>query len=279
MIKPQVLSLIMTLFAVSPFMGYARAQSGTANAAYASRDTVIVDCELYLFGRFVEPVRRGDERGHIVRRTGSTITINDIVFFDVLASEEVPSLSQEFLQESNEILRTFQSAANQIRETVTLSSSGAVLVNGEVPEFGKILPFSAGERESNMTVEFTRSGFFLKYRGDKMFFWYRPPTPPKSVSPREQQQGNDRTLERAYDEIVSGLVPGAIVIMGSGYRDTYYNGNRHQALREALSLIPSRASELYPGATGEKQFERLSINGFNFAPAIVRDFVSAGGNK
>lgn len=244
---------------------------------YAPRDTLITGCELYLFGRLIEPVRRNGARGHVVKRTATTVMINDVVFFDLEVQEVEPEYSQEFLERSRAEFRTFERVAKEVRESLSLPAPDLVLVNGKVPDFGKIVTHSAGEDGSHVSVEFGETGFFLRYRDAVMFYPYRELSRLR-VSEGKQEAGGDARLDRVYYAVATGLPSGAIVVMGHGYRDTYYDSEEHNGLRQALAMIPGRVRPRNVSGF-EEEYDAISINGFRFSAAVVRDFVRAGAKK
>jgi hypothetical protein len=265
------LTLLLVLSSV--IHGAARGESNVP------RDSLISDCELYLFGKLVEPVQRGEKRGYIVQRTETKVLINDVVFFDPTVKKKEPVYPPGFLERSSAKFRTFDRVAAQVRKTISFSKSGSVLVNGKTPEMGKIMPVSTGEDGGPVTVEYNQTGFILRYQETPVVYRYQPTPSPAPLSENEQKMHNMRMLDLVYGNIVNGLKPGSIVIMGAGYLDRYRDPERHDELRHALSLIRVRAEQPYIDAAGEEHFAAMTVNGFQFSPSIVRDFVNAGAHK
>jgi hypothetical protein len=255
------------------------ARSTPVGESNVPRDSLISDCELYLFGSFVQPIRRGQQLGYIVQRTETQVLINDIVFLDPTLKKKEPVYSPEFLERSNAKSRTFKRVAAEIRKTISFSKSGSVLVNGTAPEMGKIIPASTGEDGGPVTVEYNQTGFILRYQDTPVVCKYQPTPTPAPLSENEQKMHNMRMLDLVYENVVNGLRPGSIVIMGAGYMNTYRDPDMHDRLRSALSSIRVRAGQPYIDDDGEEHFAAMTVNGFQFSPSVIRDFVNAGANK
>lgn len=243
--------------------------------------TFVSGCEIYLFGKYIEPVEGPDgTMGFLIEKTDSAVTLNGRHFFspyDPPKKVADTPLMREIQERGRPKKEIVQATEEQFRAKVRRDpQTGEYSVDGAVYEPERLMPFVVQLPDRIDTVEVKilpnfmdgRDCFTMFYKGEDLRIRLTilpPPTPPK-------EEEDAFSLDVAYQGLAE-IRPGLIILIGRGYK-FWYPISEAPALKAALAKIPTLARPLHEGFyEGEWVYEWLKIDGYTFDNAIIRDFI------
>lgn len=240
--------------------------------------TFVSGCEIYLFGKYVDPVEGPDgTMGFLIEKTDSAVTINGRHFFspyDPPKKVADTPLIREIRERSRHKREIVEATEKQFRAKVQRDpQTGAYSVDGVVYEPRRPTPFVIELPDHIDTVDIKISPsymdeldyFIVFYQGEDLIGM--PITPPPA-----REQDNEFILDMAYQSLAE-IRPGFIILIGRGYQD-WYHLSEAPRLKAALAKIPALAKPLHEGFyEGEWEYEWLKIDGYTFDSKIIRDFI------
>jgi hypothetical protein len=244
----------------------ANANDTPTTAGEVVEETTITGCDLFLFGRHIDPEMRNGQTGHHVVRTRRLVTINGQVFFDVDAPPPAEVVTESSLRHVEVLDRTEIAVRKQ-----SIGPSGAenIRVDGVDHRIGEFIAFSTDADGKVVKVAYFPEHFIVKYRGIDSYASY--------VVAKSAAKGVDREtrLENVYRQVVQSLQPGVLLIMGKTYRISIVDPALQESARTAIASIPKKARVQPQRAPGKQVYEPLQIGDLFFGSDEVQDFVNA----
>ncbi len=236
----------------------------------------IPNCEIWLSGEWVEPVRSpdgGGEYGVFIEKKADRVTVNGRTYVS-LQDTTIQWYKDEPVPMSEKSLRSYAAEKFELEAIPHREIEGAYVVGGEVFLPGVPKAFKVEEKADSVIVTVQPKFFgeidhiLVEYKGQKVgYSLYKGPRP-------KAAQLNEQTLDAAFRNLVDACQPGRIVIKGRGYSQTYPLSEK-EALVEALNLIPDLAVPDKPEPDGTPIYEPLEIHGYLFISPLIADFVNS----
>ena len=239
-------------------------------------EAFIPNCEIWLLGEWVEPVRSpdgGGEYGVFIEKKADRVTVNGRTFMSLqdttihwAKDRSVPLSELPFEDYAAETFRLESIQHDKIE--------GAYVIRGQVFLPGVPKAFMVEEKGDSIivTVEPKFRGktdyMLVEHEGAKSnWSLYKGPRP-------KAAQRNEQSLTACFEGLVKFCRPGGIVIEGFGYAQTYPLAEK-EALVEALKQIPDLAVPDKPEPDGRPRYEPLEIHGYLFISPLIADFVNS----
>lgn len=239
-------------------------------------EAFIPNCDVWLRGEYLDQVPSPyctHEYGVHIEKTKHELIFNGTVYLSF--AEPGPHVFSEAKRNADDST-TMGIAAKSFRDEaiVKTDTAGGYIFRGVsyLPEVPTVLIVDEKDDSVVVTVRPKYMGntdyIFVEHRGSTAgFSLYKGPRPSAA-------QLNEQSLDSAFRNLANRCKPGRLVLIGRGYSDTYTSSD-HDKLLSALEQIPELAVPWLRNSRGEQEYYPLSIDGFEFQPSAVRDFVES----
>lgn len=242
-------------------------------------EAFIPNCEIWLFGKLLEPVSAPDEpdvMGILIRKTKEKITINGATFLSLQATHKKFQKASYAAPELKESRRILGVAAQEFRAVAKKSDKqhNTYLVHGNTcrPHVPMLIKLKSRDVTVSVTIlPNLRDGsdcFRVEYNGIKGI--YRFGQRPKV----DKVTADEMKLDNAFNSLIGACLPEYIILIGQGYRYGMHASHRGDFV-DALMQISDLAVPTIKDIRGNMIYESLLINGIGFHSNVIRDFVNS----